>query len=64
MTEKSNPIKIEEQVQQNADTHIDQDFPGFPHLPADKKSITPESQTEKKLANSNKKSQKKLMAAD
>ena len=37
---KSNKIK-EEDVQKNADPHIDQDFPGFPHLPSNKKSITP-----------------------
>jgi hypothetical protein len=50
MEPKPNPIKKEEEVQQNADEHIDQDFPGFPHLPADKKSINPKSKTEKKSA--------------
>ncbi len=50
MAPKSIPIKKEEEVQQNPDEHIDQDFPGFPHLPADKKSITPKSKTEKKSA--------------
>jgi hypothetical protein len=50
MAPKPNPIKKEEEVQQNPDEHIDQDFPGFPHLPADKKSITPKSKTEKKSA--------------
>ena len=44
------PIKKEEEVQQNPDAHIDQDFPGFPHLPSDKKSIMPDTPTEKKLA--------------
>jgi hypothetical protein len=60
MAEKSNPIKREEQVQQNADPHIDQDFPGFPHLPADKKSITPITETEKRSANTNKKQSGKV----
>jgi hypothetical protein len=41
------PIKKEEDVQKNPDPHIDQDFPGFPHLPADKKSITPKTTKEK-----------------
>ncbi len=50
MTPKPTPIKKEEDVQRNPDPHIDQDFPGFPHLPADKKSITPKSKTEKKSA--------------
>ena len=56
---KSNPIKKEEDVQKNADEHIDQDFPGFPHLPSNKKSITPQTVTEKKLAGANKKRSKK-----
>ncbi len=44
------PIKKEEDIQQNTDAKIDQDYPGFPHLPSDKKSITPQTKTEKKLA--------------
>jgi hypothetical protein len=50
MAAKPNAIKQEEEVQQNPDPHIDQDFPGFPYLPADKKSITPKTKVEKKLA--------------
>lgn len=50
----------EKEVQQSPDPHIDQDFPGFPHLPADKKSITPTTSTEKKLAGANKKKSKKV----
>ena len=59
MTAKSNPIKREEEVQQNPDPNIDQDFPGFPHLPANKKNITPITQTEKKIAGVVKKRSKK-----
>jgi hypothetical protein len=59
MAAKSNPLKREEEVQQNPDPHIDQDFPGFPHLPADKKSITPETAIEKKSAGASKKRSKK-----
>ena len=50
MATKSTPIKKEEDVQKNPDPHIDQDFPGFPHLPADKKNITPSTNEEKKSA--------------
>ena len=59
MTKKAKPIKKEEEVQQNPDEHIDQDYPGFPHLPSDKKSITPETVTEKKSAGATKKRSKK-----
>ena len=59
MVKKANPIKKEEEVQQNPDEHIDQDYPGFPHLPADKKSITPKTLTEKKSADAIKKRSKK-----
>ena len=59
MCAKSNPIKKEEDVQKNPDPHIDQDYPGFPHLPADKKSIAPKTETEKKSAGTDKKRSKK-----
>ena len=59
MAVKSNQIK-EKDVQKNADPHIDQDFPGFPHLPADMKSITPKTAQEKKLAGTEKKKSKKV----
>jgi hypothetical protein len=50
MAQKTSPIKKEEEVQQNPDQHIDQDFPGFPHAPSEKKHITPKTATEKKTA--------------
>lgn len=59
MPVKTSPIKKEE-IQQNPDPHIDHDFPGFPHLPADKKSITPKTAIEKKLAGVDKKKSKKV----
>lgn len=59
MQPKSSPIKKEE-IQQNPDPHIDQDFPGYPYLPADKKSINPVTETEKKLAGTHKKKSKKV----
>jgi hypothetical protein len=59
MDEVTGPIKKEE-IQRNPDPHIDQDFPGFPHLPSDKKSITPKTAAEKKLAGADKKKSKKV----
>ena len=59
MAAKPSPMKKEE-IQQNPDPHIDQDFPGYPHAPSDKKSITPATVTEKKLAGAQKKKSKKV----
>jgi hypothetical protein len=33
------PIDHKEEVQQSNDEHIDQDYPGFPHHPANAKTI-------------------------
>jgi hypothetical protein len=52
---KANPIRKEEEIQQNPDKHIDQDYEGFPHLPANKKNITPKTIKEKKIAGADKK---------
>jgi hypothetical protein len=49
MAPKTKAIKKEDEVQ-NPDPHIAQDFPGFPHLPSTKKTITPRTVKEKKLA--------------
>ena len=62
MSSKITPIKKEEEVQQNPDKHIDQDFTGFPHLPADKKSITHKTGIEKKPADAITKRSKKIEA--
>ncbi|MBL0359185.1 MAG: hypothetical protein IPP72_20990 [Chitinophagaceae bacterium] len=60
MTPKTSPIKHAEEVQQNPDLHIDQDFPGFPHAPSGKQNINPQTKTEKKVAGvTNKKHSKK-----
>lgn len=34
------PIRKKDEVQQSNDEHIDQDFPGFPHPPAKKETIS------------------------
>lgn len=59
MKKRSGPIKKEE-IQQNPDPHIDQDFPGYPHAPSDKKIIAPATGTEKKLAGAQKKKSNKV----
>jgi len=41
MNKKANrPIRKKEEVRQSNDERIDQDFPGFPHPPAKKDTIT------------------------
>ncbi len=45
---KTKAILIDEEVQQNSDMHIDQDFPGFPHLPSDRKNISGQKNVVKK----------------
>lgn len=37
------PIRDKEEVAQNPDNKIDQDFPGYPHEPASEKTIRPQS---------------------
>ncbi|MGB3007729.1 MAG: hypothetical protein WBC06_14525 [Chitinophagaceae bacterium] len=56
---KNKPIKKASEIQENPDEHIDQDFPGFPHLPATQKNINPETTIEKKTAAATKKRSKK-----
>lgn len=48
MPSKTKAILSDEEVQQNSDMHIDQDFPGFPHLPSDRKSISGQRKVLKK----------------
>lgn len=55
MAKKKSPIRKEKEVKQNPDPHIDQDFPGFPDAPSQKKQITPITREEKKAAGANKK---------
>jgi hypothetical protein len=50
MTTIEKPIKHDDEVQQNPDEHIDQDFPGFPHAPSARKQINPGTVSEKIVA--------------
>jgi hypothetical protein len=40
MKKKTRPIRKKEQVQESNDERIDQDFPGFPHHPSRKETIS------------------------
>jgi hypothetical protein len=46
---KTKALKKED-IQQNPDSRIDQDFPGFPHAPAKEETIHPKTDTQKKTA--------------
>lgn len=46
--QKNNPINRGEQIQENPDNRIDQDFPGFPHAPSKEEMIKPVTKLEKK----------------
>ena len=47
---KNKPIADKQDIQNNSDKHIDQDFEGYPHGSAKEEMITPASQQEKKVA--------------
>ncbi len=55
MTNKSKPITKKEEISQNPDNKIDQDFIGYPHGPAKDETIKPETEDEKKVADLNNK---------
>lgn len=59
MKKQNKPIQKESEIQENPDEHIDQDFPGFPNLPATRKNINPKTLLEKKSADAIKKQPKK-----
>lgn len=48
-TKGTQPIKSKEEVQQSKDNRIDQDFPGFPHLPATEDAIKKKKNISTKL---------------
>ena len=56
---ETTPLTKEEDIQKNPDPRIDQDFPGFPHLPSSKKNIKPATEEDKKSAGVKPKSKKK-----
>ena len=48
MTEESKPIKHKEEIKQNPDNKIDQDFNGYPSGPATDETINPKTKEDKK----------------
>lgn len=57
---KKKELAEKESVQANPDKHIDQDFSGYPHLPAEEEIINPKSTEEKKVAALNTKDGEKV----
>jgi hypothetical protein len=47
---KSNPIRKKEEIKQNPDNKIDQDFKGYPSGPANDKTINPKTKEQQKIA--------------
>ena len=50
MANKPDPIRKKEEIRQNPDNKIDQDFKGYPHGTAKDEIITPKTKEEKKIA--------------
>lgn len=47
--QRQTPITKKQDVEENPDNKIDQDFPGFPHAPGKEEWIRPETGFEKKV---------------
>jgi len=45
--DRKKELKSREEIQNNPDKHIDQDFSGFPHAPAKEEVILPRSKQER-----------------
>jgi hypothetical protein len=61
MKNKPDPIKRKEEIKQNPDNKIDEDFKGYPHGPAKDETIKPKTDNEKKIADlDNKDGEKRL----
>ena len=50
MDKKTNPIRNNEEIGQNPDNKIDEDFAGYPVGPAKHETIKPATEEEKKIA--------------
>jgi hypothetical protein len=61
MKTKNDPIAKKEEIKQNPDNKIDQDFTGYPAGPAKDETIKPQTKEEKKIADfDNKDGEKRL----
>ncbi|HJS53009.1 MAG TPA: hypothetical protein VJ765_00655 [Chitinophagaceae bacterium] len=50
MKNRPDPIRKKEEIKQNPDNKIDEDFKGYPHGPAKDETIRPKTKDEKKVA--------------
>lgn len=50
MNKKPRPITKKEEIRDNPDNKIDQDYQGYPHGPAKDQIIKPQTDEEKKIA--------------
>ena len=65
MNEKTKPITGKEEIKQNPDNKIDQDFNGYPSGPARDETISPKTDDEKKIADlENKDGEKRIYKKD
>ena len=65
MSKKTKPITKKEEVSQNPDNKIDEDFKGYPHGQAKEEIIKPETDEEKKIADvDNKDGEKRIYKKD
>ena len=55
MNNKTQPITKKEEIKDNPDNKIDEDFKGYPHGQAKEEIIKPETDEEKKIADVDKK---------
>ena len=55
MKKKTSPISKKEEIAENPDNKIDEDFKGYPHGTAKDETITPKSRQQKKIADMNNK---------
>jgi hypothetical protein len=50
MSNGTDPIKHKEEIKQNPDNKIDQDFKGYPSGPAKDETINPKTEEDKRIA--------------
>lgn len=65
MSSNPKPINKKEEIKQNPDNKIDQDFKGYPSGPATDETITPKTDSDKKTADlENKDGEKRIYKKD
>ena len=65
MNSNTKPINKKEEIKQNPDNKIDQDFKGYPSGPANDETINPKTEADKKTADlENKDGEKRIYKKD